>query len=483
MKKNFWERLTSFNPFNKARKYEGASKSKRMKGWKTESTSANSAIYGSLETLRNRSRDLRRNNPFAARGIQGIATNTVGSGIQTQFRDKDISKTTNVAEELWRSWAHTKAFDFDGRHDVVGFQRMIMQAIPESGEILIRKRIDKKKAFPLSYQILESDFLDTDKTVAKTENGNSIVQGIEFDSKGLKVAYWIFEQHPGSYYEQVGVSKLTSQRVLADQIRQVFRQERPGQVRGVPWLAPVMVRLKDLDDYEDAQLMRQKIAACFTAFVEDIGADVDGSAEGAADYPDLSERLEPGLIEFLPSGKSVKFSAPPEVSNYDQFTKNVLRSIAAGLGISYEVLTGDLSEVNFSSARLGWIEFMRNIEVWRKELLIDGFLDLVVADFIEIAAIQGKDFSKFTPIHTPPKRQMIDPSKEIEATKTSIEAGLSTWTEELMALGKDPAEHFAQYAKDQALLKSLGLTFAPGQNQQKQGSNQNEEPTSKKKQS
>lgn len=358
---------------------------------------------------------------------------------------------------------------------------MIMQSVPESGEILIRKRIDKKKAFPLSYQILESDFLDTDKTVAKLENGNSIVQGIEFDSKGLKVAYWIFEQHPGSYYEQLGVSKLTSQRIPADQIRQVFKQERPGQVRGVPWLAPVMIRIKDLDDYEDAQLMRQKIAACFTAFVED-QANLDGSGdETESDYPDLSERLEPGLIEFLPTGKTVKFAAPPEVSNYDQFTKNVLRSIAAGLGISYEVLTGDLSEVNFSSARLGWIEFMRNIEVWRKELLIDGFLDLVVADFIEIAAIKGQDFSKYVPVHTPPKRQMIDPSKEIEATKASIEAGLSTWTEELMALGKDPAEHFAQYAKDQALLKSLGLTFTPANNQQKQGSNQSEETNSTKK--
>lgn len=454
MAKSFWQRI---NPFIKERRFEGASKSKRMKNWRTESTSANSAAYASLEILRNRSRDLRRNNPFAARGIQAIATNTVGKGIQTQFRDKNDSKVTNPAEEQWKPWAQTKAFDFDGRYDIFGFQRMIMQAVAESGEILVRKRINKALPFPLQYQILEADFLDTDKTVLQTDTQNAIIQGIEVDSDGKRVAYWLFEQHPGAYYEQVGLKKISSKRVPASEIKHIFRQDRPGQMRGVPWTAPIIVRLKDLDDYEDAQLMRQKIAACFTAFVQDISADVMDSNGTPATDPELSERVEPGLIEFLPSGKTVTFSSPPEVSNYDQFTKNVLRSVAAGMGISYEVLTGDLSEVNFSSARLGWIEFMRNLEVWRKEILMASFLDGVVEDFKEISKILGKDFSNFTPVHTPPRREMIDPTKEIAAATDSIRAGLSTWSEELMALGKDPGEHFAQYQKDKALIDSLGL--------------------------
>lgn len=477
MQKTFWQRI---NPWAKVRKYEGASKSKRMRNWKTDSTSANSALYGSLEILRNRSRDLKRNNPFASRGLHAIATNTVGKGIRTQFRDKNSTSPSNPAEEMWKPWAESKTFDFDGRYDIFGFQRMIMQATPESGEILIRKRINKKLPFPLQYQILESDFLDTDKTQFKTDNGNTIIQGIEFDQDGKRVAYWLFEQHPGAFYEQYGLKKLTSQRVLASEIRHIFRQERPGQARGVPWLAPVMVRLKDLDDYEDAQLMRQKIAACFTAFVQDISADVmDASEGGTKENPELSERVEPGLIEFLPTGKTVTFSAPPEVANYDQFTKNVLRSVAAGLGVSYEVLTGDLSEVNFSSARLGWIEFMRNLEVWRKELVIDGFLCGVVEDFIEVAKILGKDFSQMTPVHTPPRREMIDPTKEIAAAEASIKAGLSTWSEELMALGKDPEEHFAQYAKDKKMIDQYGLKLTSDASiaqasKQNQGSDNNE---------
>lgn len=454
-KKTLWQRINPFAP--KRRKYEGASKSKRLKSWFTENSSANAQISTALPILRDRSRDLRRNNPFAARAIVAISTNTVGLGIQTQFQDKDNVQPTNPCETDWRAWAHSKDFDFDGRHDIFGFQRMIMQAVAESGEILVRKRYDKKKDFPLQYQILEADFIDSTQN-SDNKNGGVIIQGIEFDSQGRRVAYWLYEQHPGNISEQLYGSQLKSNRVPASELFHIFRQERPGQARGVPWLAPCIIRLKDLDDYEDAQLMRQKIAACFTAFVQDISADVaTGDFTEGESTEDLLERLEPGQIEFLPTGKSVTFSAPPEVANYDQFTKNVLRSIAAGFGISYEVLTGDLSEVNFSSARMGWIEFKRNIDVWRKEILMDPFLDPVVQDFKRVAAIKGKNFDNFKPVHTPPKREMIDPTKELEAAKASVLSGFSTWSEELMSLGKDPQEHFAQYQKDLDLIKSLKL--------------------------
>lgn len=454
-KRNLWQRLNPFSKVSK-RKYEGASKSKRMKNWFTTNSSANTEISGSLETLRNRSRDLVRNNPFASRGIQAISTNVVGKGIQTQFRSTNEKQITNPAELVWKSWTQNKEFDFDGRYDIFGMQRIIMRSTAESGEVLIRKRYNKKLNFQLQYQILESDFLDHSKNQAGAGEGNTIIQGIEFNKQGKRVAYWLYEYHPGGYDESFRGLSLVSNRVPAEDIIHIFRQDRPGQARGLPWLSPVIVRLKDLDDYEDAQLMRQKIAACFTAFVQDISSDFsDDNTDELSD--DLSERLEPGQIEFLPTGKTVQFANPPELQNYDQFTKNVLRAIAAGLGVSYEVLTGDLSMVNFSSARMGWIEFMRNLEVWRKEIIMASFLDEVVNDFKKVSSIQGKDFSQYTAVHTPPRREMIDPTKEINAAQDAIRNGLSTWSEELMALGKDPGEHFAQFKKDQDLIDSLGL--------------------------
>jgi lambda family phage portal protein len=453
-KLNFWQKLNPFRTVEK-RRYEGAAKTKRMKNWFTSSGSANTEIAQGLVTLRDRSRFLVRNNPFAARAVQAISTNVVGKGIQTQFRSANANEIISPPEVLWKSWAQSKEFDFDNRHDIVGMQRIIMRSVAESGEVLIRKRYDKKLTFPIQYQILESDFLDHTKSNTNTADGNTIIQGIEFNKQGKRVAYWLYEAHPGGYDEAFRGAALVSNRVPSDQIIPIYRQDRPGQVRGVPWASPIIVRLKDLDDYEDAQLVRQKIAACFTAFVQDIGSDF--SDEQPVEDQELSDKLEPGQIEFLPTGKTIQFASPPELANYDQFTKNVLRSIAAGYGLSYEVLTGDLSMVNFSSARLGWIEFQRNIDVWRKEIIIDSFLEEVVKDFKQIASIQGFDFSKYNAVHTPPKRELIDPTKELNAIETSIRNGLSTWSEELMAMGKDPQEHFAQYKKDQDLIDSLGL--------------------------
>lgn len=221
-------------------------------------------------------------------------------------------------------------------------------------------------------------------------------------------------------------------------------------------MAPVIVRMKDLDDFEDAQLMRQKIAACFTAFVRDINTEtIDADLDIQVD---VAERMEPAMIEHLPPGKTVEFANPPGVQNYKEYTSTVLHGIAAGLGVTFEALTGDFSNVNFSSGRMGWIEFFRNIQKWQRQTIIGQFLNPVVKEFLKLAKINGEDVSA-KPYHIPPKREMIDPVKEVAATIHSIKGGLSTLSEEIAALGKDPSEHLTQYKKDMDLLDSLGLTL------------------------
>lgn len=440
----------------KSRKYEGASKSKRLSRWISESTSANTEIQGSLTVLRNRARDLRRNNPYAARGVQAITSNTVGCGISTQFRASgDVQKL----EDLWAKWAETTAIDFDGRNNIYGLQRLALDAVVESGEVLVRKRFTAGLSVPLQYQVLESDFIDTTQVDAKTDKGNTIVQGIEFDSQGKRVAYWLFEQHPGSY-DPFFRSTLKSTRVPVDEVYHIYRMERPGQARGIPWLAPVIVRLKDLDDYEDAQLLRQKIAACFTAFIKDMSGEFAEDDDEDCEEVELAERIEPGLIEELPRGKEVQFSNPPEVQNYGQYVGAVLRAVAAGLGVTYEVLANDYSQVNFSSGRMGWIEFSRNIKSWQDHIIYPHMLDPIAKDFLATATILGIKTDGVGFVHVPPKREMIDPTKEIPATVDAIRAGLTTLSDEVMALGKDPKAHFAKYAKDMQELDKLGLKLS-----------------------
>lgn len=428
----------------KKRKYDGGSKGRRTSGWLTGGGDSNAQIQSDLPTLRERSRDLRRNNAYIHKAIDIISNNVVGKGIMTQWDDDDV-------EALWKKWAYSTNVDYDGRNDLRGLQRLAMEAVAESGEVLIRKRIVTGQEFPLQYQVLEADFLDN--TILNTrpnKNGNFVIQGIEFDGNGKRVGYHIYQSHPGSVDHIY--NSLESTFIPAKEILHIYRAERPGQVRGVPWASPVMIRVKDLDDFEDAQLMRQKVAACFTAFVHDISADVD-----CDDESDLGEKIEPALIEQLPPGKTITFADPPGVENYKEYTSSQLRAVAAGIGISYEELTGDLTETNYSSGRMGHISMQRNVDSWRASLMIMHFLDPVVDDFKEMSSIMGRNIDKNKATHIPPRREMIDPTKEIPAMVDSIRAGLSSRTEAVASLGKDISDVNASIDKDNKKADELGF--------------------------
>lgn len=430
----------------KQRKYEGAAKTKRTSGWWARGGDANQNIKGDLSTLRRRSRDLRRNNPIAKRAIEITTNGVVGKGIQTRI----TGQSKESLQEKWKQWAGSTRCDYDGRHNLLGLQRVVMDAVQESGEVLIRKRFINDPEFPIQYQILESDFLDTTLIDGRAANGNLIIQGIEFDENGKRVGYHLYDTHPGSAFASL---KTSSQFIPASEILHLFRQERPGQVRGVPWSSANIIRLKDLDDFQDAQLMRQKIAALFTAFVQDISAEVE-----CEDTSDFGESMEPGIIEELPPGKTVTFANPPAVENYKEFVSVELHTLAAGFGLSYEALTGDLSEVNFSSARMGWLEMQRNLESWRDGIMVNGMLDHVFGDFLRMMDITGIRYAQDTGAkHIPPRREMIDPTKEVPATIKKIRAGLTSLSDEISAMGLDPDEVMNQLEQDQAKTDEKGL--------------------------
>lgn len=429
----------------KKRKHEGAARTKRTSTWWTNGSDANTVIRGDLPTLRNRSRDLRRNNPIAKRAIEVTTNGIIGRGIQTRI----IGDSKDELQKLWKGWADSKKCDYDGKHNLKGLQRLAMDAVQESGEVLIRRRFVNDLDYPIQYQVLESDFLNTSVDGLQS-NGNTAIQGIEYDQNGKIVGYHLYQTHPGSFSASL---KIESSFIPAPEIYHLFRQERPGQVRGIPWSSANIIRLKDLDDFQDAQLMRQKIAALFTAFVHDISAEVE-----CDDTSDFGETMEPGIIEELPPGKTVTFANPPSVENYKEFTSVELHSLAAGFGLSYEALTGDLSEVNFSSARMGWLEMNRNFDAWRDQIMISGFLDSAFSDFLLMMRIVGIVYASNTEAkHIPPKREMIDPTKEVPATIKKIRAGLSTLSDEIAAQGKDPDEVFDQLEQDQQKIDEKGL--------------------------
>jgi len=433
-------------PF-KTRRYDAASKSTRTSNWLTPATDANSANQNP-SIIRNRARDLVRNNPWAAKGVSVIVNNVIGYGIRAQFQ-APIKRNAKRAQDKWKVWAESTQCDAQGLTNFYGIQQTVMRSVVEAGEAIIRLRprlATDGLAVPFQLQVLEPDYL-YEYNDGPLPNGGHIQRGIEYDAIGRRVAYYLYKIHPGAAGRFFGsFSNSSYSRVPAYEVIHIFRTDRPGQERGVSWLAPVMIRLRELDIYEDAYLNRQKLANLFAAFIY-----TDEPAETEEEFSDVSE-LTPGSMYVMKPNRRVEFSTPPKADDYGPYSLENLRAIAAGLGITYEALTGDLSNVNFSSARMGWQEFGRSIDSWLWQMIIPGVCNRVAGWFMDFVGI-----SDLSAEWTPPKRLMVDPIREIPAIKEAIRAGLMTQSEAIREQGYDPEQLYDEMAADNKMLDERGI--------------------------
>lgn len=432
------------------RSFDAATRGRRAKDWRPFDGGQNNEIAMALPTLRARSRDLVKNNPFAKRAIQIISANTVGCGIRPAPEVGGVKELEKKIKDAFRDWSETTKCDYEGLNHFYGLQELCMRSIAEAGEVLIRRRRWPGEDVPFKLQVLEAEFLDSSKNYQPLGGGGYMMYGVEFDENGKRIAYHLYDQHPKEFMQA------QSKRVPASEILHIYNMERPGQVRGVPFGVSAMMRLKDFDDYEAAQLVRQKIAACFSVFISDTSADGVVSGASAKDYEELA-RVEPGIIEYLPPGKSVQFASPPPADGYSEYSTKILQAIAAGYGVTYEALTGDLSNVNFSSGRMGWIEFQRLVEKYQKNMLVPMLCDPVWDWFMEAMEMTGQLKRSYTARWTPPRREMIDPSKEVKGMSDAVKNGFMSWSETVRRLGQDPEDVMEELVGDAAQFDANGL--------------------------
>ena len=241
---------------------------------------------------------------------------------------------------------------------------------------------------------------------------------------------------------------------------------RPGQIRGEPWLSNVLLKLHELDQYEDAELVRKKTAAMFAGFVTRL--DPDSEMFGEKDTNDQSVAfagLEPGTMQFLDPGEDVKFSSPADVGGtYEAFIKQQLRAISVGLGITYEQLTGDLSGVNYSSIRAGLLEFRRRCTALQHNLMVYQFCRPIWNKFIELAVLSGAIDVPNDPTFPlvkwiPQGFSWVDPQKEQKAQMEAVRCGFKSRAEVVSELGYDVEEIDAEISEDNKRADNLGLQF------------------------
>jgi lambda family phage portal protein len=353
-----------------ARSYEGAARGRRTDGWHAPGSSADAEIGRAGALLRDRMRDLVRNNPHAAKAVAVLVNNIIGAGIMPRAASGD-DKLDREVDRLFEIWA--RGCDADGQLDFYGLQTLACREMVEAGEVLVRRRPRRPGDGvmpPVQMQLLEADFLDATRNGAL--GAGQAVQGIEFDALGRRRAYWLFGAHPGDASLSLP-GGLTSRAVPASEIAHVYEKQRT-QARGVPWGAPVIRSLRDLDDYEVAEIVRKKTEACVTAIVFGDEEAQQGIAPAVVDADgNRVEQFEPGLIAYARGGKDIRFNQPAATGGYGEYKRASLHTISAGFRVPYELLTGDLSQVNYSSIRAGLVEFRRMIDAVQWQLFIPMF--------------------------------------------------------------------------------------------------------------
>lgn len=428
-----------------SRSYEAASRGRRMNTFRGATNAGpNMEIGYDLPTLRNRSRKFVRDNGWAKSAVNAIVNNAVGEGIRPAPSIGTKNQIKKV-KELWYEWAESTKCDWDGKSTFYGLQNIIMMEIAEAGDCLIvRRRVNDD--IPIKIQVVEGDQLDESKNFVN-EMGYACL-GVQYNTSGQIIGYWVFPKHPNDAFSMFS---LQSEFIAKEDIIHPYEILRAGQVRGVPMGVSSFLKLSDFSDYEDAQLVRQKAAAAYCAFVT-----------GREKENDDVEMLEPGTIQYLNENETITFGNPPKADGYSEYSTKILQGIAASYGITYEMLTKDYSNVNFTSGRMAMLNCLSQFKKWQYQMLVPMVCAPVWDWFINACIISGK-LSKYVPCNsrdwTAPRVQMIDPNKETTALVLKLQNGLTSWSEVIRESGRDPDELYDELMREREELKKIGITF------------------------
>jgi lambda family phage portal protein len=471
---------TTRRPRRGSRLYAGAKVTRLEADWVTSSTSADAEISSSLVRLRDRARQLVRDNDYARAALRAIVSNVVGTGIKLQAqvpmlrgRGRLDQATNDRIEADWARWGRATTCHVAGQLAWQDVERLVMRATAEAGEVFVRL---VPQAFgggqtALGLEIIEADLLDekVDGSGAGVQGqlaGGEWRLGVHVNNWGRPLEYAFLTSHPG---DSQGRS-VAARRVLvpAEQVLHIKLTERPGQTRGVTWFASAIRQLHQLAGFIEAEVVRARANSSLMGFVLTDG-DAAGEALGEEVEGEYVTQFEPGVWKTLFPGQRVEvpqLDAPD--GQLEPFGRFMLRSMAAGLGVCYEALSADFSQTSYSSSRSSQLA---EREQWRalQQQLIRDLHRPVFAAWLR-AAVQAGELS-LPGYDLAPERfedamrwvprgwEWVDPENEGAAYRAAVRDGFMTRTEVVASRGGDWNETVAGLANEKAQLDELGLVL------------------------
>lgn len=459
------------------RMYASARPSRLSADWPTITGSADSELSTSLSALRNRSRSLIRDNPYAKRAATVVVNNVVGSGIGLQAqvyssRNTLAERVNTSIETAFKEWAAADSCHTGGRMSFEDIERQAMEQVFATGECFIRmhRRAFGSSTVPLALELIEAERIADEYTTTNPPPGGGITRlGIEVDQYDRPLYYWIRERHPGELKSIPGASQRL-ERVPAEQILHLQRITRWPQSRGEPWLHAVISRLRDMDGYTEAEIIAARASACYMGFIKSAESPVPDSTE---EDGQRQIELSPGLVEHLQPGEDYIPHTPNRPNTgLDPFMRYMLREVASGIGVSYESLSRDYSQSNYSSSRLallddrdlwkmlqGW--FIRNFrqpihKAWLQQAVLARAIPGISVD--EYAT----NMRKFEAVRFKPRGwSWVDPTKEVQAYKDAVLCGFKTVSDVVAetAGGQDIEDVLEQRRRELDLMAEYDLKF------------------------
>ena len=438
---------------NASRMYAAARPSRLTSGWSTPTSSADSEIRTSMTQLRARSRALVRDASYAKRARGIIVDNVIGTGIGMQgqvrsVRKKLMTRINDAIESTWQKWSRPEFCHVGGALHFSDLERLLMGEVFEAGEVFVRIHRSEfgGSGIPYALEVIESERVPHDDLQGISATvGNEVRMGIEVDWYYRPIAYWIRDRHPSEFmYPSVGDSERV-RRVPADEIIHLRLIDRWPQVRGVPWVHAAATKLNDMNNYSESEIVGARAAANFVGAYDgttDLYGDADRQDDGT-----YQTELEPGIILNPPPGKKFTLFSPSRPNSaFDPFMRYMLREVASGTGVSYESLSRDYSQSNYSSSRLALLD---DRDLWRvlQSWFIRSFRMRVHCTWLAQAmyakavptvspAEYMTNVDKFEAVKFKPRGwSWVDPTKEVAAYKEAIKAGLTTRSKVIAATG------------------------------------------------
>lgn len=454
--------------------------------------SINEELRRSLQRMQYRSRTLCMDNDYMRKFMSMVKANVIGPNgikLQCQFQnDRGVPDLADqkLVEKTWQQWAKRRNCSIDGRLSWHEMQNLVIQTIARDGEVLIQKIRQRNSRYKLKLRVLECDHLDVNHNT-KLPGDRRIIMGVEVDKNDQPLAYWLTSQHPGEYGTHTHIKR---RRVPADEILHLFITERPGQVRGIPWVHSAIRRLNQLGGYEEAELVAARAGASKMGFYTSpdgtvaTASEMAGDGQESDDY-DLVEEITPGLLQSLPEGTTfTPFDPQHPTSAFPDFTKAVLRGASSGLNVAYNTLANDLEGVNFSSIRSGVLEEReqwRMLQNWLADVMHDDiyreWLELNV-DFGALSMLPANKLdTKFADVQWQPRGwDWVDPAKDIKSATDEYHLGTTSLTEICAKKGRSLDDVLRQRQADDALAKTYGQTVGQIVNQMNQNTGGDNEP-------